>query len=274
MRNQVLAVAVGVLGAVTMAQAEPGALTVVDNAWRISLGGLQQDYQEQNTGLDPLLTATVVDQEQGTIPQIAFQLRQTRGPWYEDLRLRYASGSDRYSGYACDPSGACTPDTTTTQNDILTGAARLGLILGNRAVRTIPFVTVGAWSWDRNVQGNALGGGVSEHYTFGYYGAGALLQVALPGRIVWGIDGVLGETAQPTMTSQGTQFDLGTAPFWATGSSLDMPLGGGLRLEAAIRYTVFGFGASPVYVAGNYLVQEPSSTTHQFSYSLGLGSYF
>lgn len=275
MRMQALVMAVCVFGSTGIVWADAGPLTLVDNSWRLAVGGLHQDYQEQNPGLDPALTAPIVDQERGTVPQLAFRLQQATGGWYRALRLRYASGSDQYSGYACDPNtGGCTPDTTTTDNTIVTGAVRLGWVLGDDFVRTIPFATVGAWSWQRDVQGNASGAGVSEHYSFGYYGGGVLLQAALAGGIVWNVDGVLGETLQPSMTTQGVRFDLGTRTFWNAGTSFDMPLGNGLRLTVGGRYTAFGFGASPVYQSGNYLVQEPTSTTRQISYTVGIGGWY
>lgn len=247
----------------------------VDNGWRLSAGSLRQDYQETNSGLNPSLTAPIVDAERGFMPTIAFDWRQS-SVVYTDVSLTYAGGSDSYTGYACGLQSpyACNPDQTTTDNTFLSGDIRLGPQWDFGGLRMVPFLNLGVWSWDRRIASTPAAFGPAEHYRFGYYGVGGLIQTALTPAVVWSIDGAWGRTLQPVMVNDGLQFDLGEAAFWQAGTGLDIEILGPWHLTADARWVRFGFGASPVYDTGSYFVQEPDSRTQQFSYRLGVGRDF
>lgn len=242
-----------------------------DSGVWLSSGATYLDYTETTSG-------STLDSETGTIPEVGIGagllIPNHAPPLLRNLYLRfdgsYKAGSTAYNGALQNiVTGATTPYSTTTDDTVWEASGRVGrgLQLGHSGM-LIPFAEMGYRHWDRNLTGPY---GYDEIYQNWDFMGGILLQLAVTPQWIVSAHGAVGSTFSARMDTGGVKFPLGDALTWRVGGQLSYGFARHLDVFSAIDVSRLGFGASPVeYTNRGYYAYEPTSTTYESSFRIGM----
>jgi len=261
----------------------------------VSLDFALTNYNYREIGDGRLGTAIgLLDTEKGSVPGFGISASLMRN-WIVDnlyLRAEYQrlSGSTNYIGASLCPGGCAAAvisyppygsllgkDGATTNNfDFRLGK---GFAINNNLMIT-PFLGLGYSEWFRKVN-------LGEDYSYGYYGAGLLLQYSPISRLVFSASGLVGGTFGSHIDVKGNTVilsaarlglvgfsgPLGNSTIVKLGISADYALTDHIHVNAGVDYTTFKFGESALY--GSPLAPwEPRSETGLTTFKIGLGYSF
>jgi hypothetical protein len=249
------------VGAAQASAVDP-AIVAANRALSFSLGALNQNYRELDSG------GSVLDKENGAIPRIGveYSLMGLQTPLRFYMSADYAGGDTSYKGALQNG----TPYDTTTGNKIVDLNVGLGYAFGFGRFAVIPGVEYGYSNWQRDVGKGDPVHGVKETYTHGHLAVTVSGQFAITSKAVLSLDAAYGKTVSPQMKIDelgGTSvtsptFELGSKPWSRVGLGFDYAAKKNVHIGARLAYTQFKYGASAVY-AGVY---EPDSKTRHTTF--------
>ena len=262
----VLAVLSAIYAGAAQASSVDPAIVAANCALSFSLGAVNQNYRELDSG------GAVLDKENGTIPRIGveYSLMGLKTPLLFYMGADYAIGDTSYKGSLQNLlTGATTPYDSSTGNEMLDLRVGLGYAFGFGPFALIPGVEGGFSSWQRHLN-HGSPPGYDESYTHGHAAVTLSGQIAV-GKTVLRADAAYGKTISPRMQTGGTTYDLVSKPWSRIGVGIDYAAKADFHLGARVAYTQFRYGASPVNASGFY---EPDSKTRHTTFDLVLSYNF
>ncbi len=268
----ITAAALGLAAAATPAQAaDDFPFRANDNAVWATIGGQHLNYAETWQGQTP-------DSESGWLPggsvgASILTVDDGRAP----LRNFYARLEGSYSAGAADYRGQYqngTATTTTTDETVITGSARVGRAFMLLPVALIPYAELGYRYWDRNITGS---GGYDETYHNLSYAGGLMVQYSPMRRWMLTGDGAFGYTFQARMHAQepyNANYTLGGEPTWHVGGQVGYTFSRQWEAIGLVRYTQLGYGLSPGVNTPLGTAMEPDSITRETTLQVGLSYHF
>ncbi len=237
------------------------------------------DYTELGSGIFGTRTG-ILDTETGSVSGFGVSASTMKGAGndYFHAEFDYVNGFTNYTGaplFGNAPFGSVVAVNSATLMDL---SARFGqgYALQQQFMLT-PYAELGRHQWDRGVN-------YGETYTHYYLGLGALAQYSPASQWVLTLNAMLARTfasyiavnSGPGIT--GFSGALGNSALSRVGVAIDYAFNHQVHGTAGMDYTSFKYGMSslyPVVINGlNYLVWEPSSTTHYTTFKVGLGVAF
>lgn len=242
-----------------------------DNAVWATVGSQRLDYAENWQG-------QTVDSERGWLPggtvgASILTVDDGRAPlrnFYARLEGSYSAGSADYRGQY--QNGTAT--TTTTNETMWTGSARVGRAFMVMPVALIPYAELGYRYWDRNITGS---GGYDETYHNGTYAAGLMVQYSPLRRWMLTGDGAFGYTFMARMHAgdpYGANYTLGGEPAWHVGGQIGYTFTKQLEAIGTIRFSQLSYGLSPGVNTPLGTAMEPDSVTRETTLQVGLSYHF
>lgn len=252
------------------ARADTDTVVRANNNLALSAGTTHLGYGETVPDVPGYL-----DTENGNLPTVKFELNSMRNAVglkyvYEHLEFSYSSGETRYDGGVIDlTTGAITPASTTTDNEILQGRFALGkgfeIVSG---LMLTPHVDIGGRIWRRAInKGNPPG--YEEVYYHWNYGGGLKLDVSPVRRLNLSVDAAVRRNAGSAMDADvaESKLTLGNSTNTYLSGRVSYNLVGRLSLFAQVTHERFKYGRSDPLPSGFY---EPDSSTNQTSYLGGI----
>jgi hypothetical protein len=256
-----LAVLPAIYAGASQASSVDTAIVSANRALSVSLGALNQNYRELDSG------GSVLDKENGTIPRIGieYSLMGLQTPLRFYMSADYAGGDTSYKGALQNG----TPYDTTTGNKIVDLNVGLGYAFGFGRFAVIPGVEYGYSNWQRDVGKGDPYHGVKETYSHGHMAATLSGQFAMTPKAVLSLGVAYGKTVAPTMKIDeqfghsviSPTFNLGSKPWSRLSIGLDYAAKKTLHIGGRLAYTQFRYGASPYYPVGTGTAYEPDSKT-------------
>lgn len=243
----------------------------VNNEFGIAAQGFMQSYSEAM----PNGKSGTFDSEQGTIPGLQVKATMMQDAYgisnlYAGIQYQYEQGGVGYnSDYTMSGLPRSSPLNSTTHynlNDVEFELGK-GFLISYSALVT-PFIEGGYRDWRRELNASQ-----TEDYTNFYAGAGVRGDLGITNRLV--LSGKLGiaATISPSMTATNTQgltYSLGSEPLYQAGVGIDYAVYSMLHLYGGVDYTHLSYGGSPWMSYGATAYREPSSTTDDLAFRLGI----
>ncbi len=245
------------------AHADTSAIRSENNAIWIAGGESLFSYQESVTPLP--------DSEHGWLGSVAGGASMmTNNNIYLDLDGSVNWGDAHYNGAYFNAPATSLQGTTSESITNIDGKVGKGFPLGGMVMLT-PYLDLGYRYWDRN-----LGAGQTEDYqNFDSLG-GLMFQIAPISKLVLTAYGAVGTTFGSKMTTDSTDFDLGSAGVYKAGFKAGYLVIPKLEVFGTLDYDHFRYAQSqPQYDATiNGYAQEPGSHTEDTALRLGVAYHF
>lgn len=265
---------VAALALTSVAHADTESAVRANNNLAISAGITLLGYGETTPDQPGYL-----DTENGNLGTVQFELNSLRDTVgvsnvYEHFDIGYSSGETRYDGAVINlTTGAMTPASTITDNEILQGRFALGkgFVIANGLILT-PHADIGGRIWRRAInKGNPPG--YEEVYYHWFYGGGLKLDFSPTSRLTLSMDGAVRRNAGSTMEADfaDSNFKLGNKTNTYLRGRASYNLIHNTHLFAEVTHERFKYGRSDTQPSGFY---EPDSSTNQISYLSGIAFGF
>jgi hypothetical protein len=220
----------------------------------------------------------LLDREEGYLPGVSGSITALKGAWEFSLVGRFHAGTVDYDGQ----TNAGAPLKTETDQRVWD----LGFTAGRRfnapvIESLLPYLGVGYWRWQRDINPTAVTSGLSETYSWPYAAVGARAMLLRRERFEWQLDiGVVRPISPEVKVDFSGVFDSARLKLGSrTGYRAAMPLGWKFGRAKQITLEPFwerqAFGRSPTEVLNRTgmavgTVFEPRSRAENYGLNLSL----